>query len=127
MIGTLILLDSGRWAVVARDREPYEITSGEVFAVDVAGVLRKTRMEFARGSSGGRYVSVDDFPLREGLRAAVGPDVDATPDELAGMDWWNVLSDDDRRRKLAYLADMGRPATVAQAWEIEKCLRAARR
>ena len=47
-------------------------------------------------------------------------------DAHAGMQWWNALSDDGRRQKLAYLIDLGRPPTAAQAWEIEKRDRAPR-
>jgi hypothetical protein len=47
---------SGRWAVCRPGRDPVEITSGELFRVDVNGELKVTRMEF-----------------REFSRAAQGP------------------------------------------------------
>ena len=58
---------TGRWAVCRPLREPVEITSGEVFLVEFQGELKSTRMEFDEG-----YYSIDDYPLRDGLRAAIG-------------------------------------------------------
>jgi hypothetical protein len=51
--------------------EPWEITSGEVFRVEVEGMegLQRTRMEHAHP---GGYYAVAGFPLRDGLRAALG-------------------------------------------------------
>ena len=68
--GVLQMQPSARWAVCRPGREPVEITSGEVFRVEVAGVkgLRLTRMEH----NDRQYYSVDGYPLREGLRAAIG-------------------------------------------------------
>jgi hypothetical protein len=65
--GTLQMQPSGRWAIVRPGREPVEITSGERFRVEVAGVkgLQLTQM------GAGRYYTVDGFPLRDGLRAAI--------------------------------------------------------
>lgn len=124
MIGTLMLMDSGRWAIVARERDPYEITAGEVFGIiDGDGRITVTRMEFARGPGGGRYVSVDDIPLREGLRVADGRDLEATPDEIAGMDWWNGLTDLERAHRFSVLERRGQPVTAAQAWAAEKAAR----
>jgi hypothetical protein len=62
---------SGRWAVYRSGRLPVEITSGDLFRVEVAGVegLQLTRME---STANGRYYSVDGYPLYEGLRAAIG-------------------------------------------------------
>ena len=65
--GILQMQPSGRWAVCRPGREPVEITSGERFRVEFAGKLQLTRMEFRRG-----YYSVDGYPLRDGLRAAIG-------------------------------------------------------
>lgn|SRR5262245_59255584 len=51
-------------------REPLEITSGEVFMIEVAGELKQTRMEYRHlGRSKGEYYSVDGYALRDGLRA----------------------------------------------------------
>jgi hypothetical protein len=58
---------SGRWAVCRPGREPVEIGSGELFRVEVAGELQPTRMEYDDG-----YYSIGDYPLRDGLRAAIG-------------------------------------------------------
>jgi hypothetical protein len=46
---------------------PVEITSGELFRVEVAGELKLTRREYDEG-----YYSIDGYPLRDGLRAAIG-------------------------------------------------------
>jgi len=59
--------------VVRFGREPVEITSGELFRVEVDGELKPTRMEYAHnGRGGGEYYSVDGYELRGGLRAAIG-------------------------------------------------------
>jgi hypothetical protein len=46
--GILRMMASGRWAVYRAGRLPVEITSGELFRVEVAGVtgLQLTRMEY---------------------------------------------------------------------------------
>ena len=52
---------------------PIEITSGEIFRVEVDGKLEVTHMEFARdGQGGGEYYSVDGYHLGDGVRAAIG-------------------------------------------------------
>ena len=73
---------SGRWAICCPGRDPMEITSGEVFRVEVDGELKVTRMEFRHFSGPlkgrehrgqpGEYYSVDGYWLRDGLRAALG-------------------------------------------------------
>jgi hypothetical protein len=68
-VGTLRMQPSGRWAVCRPGRDPVEITSGEVFRVEVVGELRVTRMEHQHGEG---YYSVDGFPLHDGMRAAIG-------------------------------------------------------
>jgi hypothetical protein len=65
--GTLQMQPSGRWAIIRPAHAPYEITSGDVFHVEVGGKLRVTRMEWAQG----RYYSVDGHSLCNGLRAAI--------------------------------------------------------
>ena len=69
--GTLRMRSSGRWAIVRPGREPVEITSGELFRVEVLGEegLQLTRMEhlYAEG-----YYSADGYELRDGMRAAIG-------------------------------------------------------
>ena len=65
--GTLRMMASGRWAICRAGETPHEITSGDRFRVEFAGKLQLTRMEFRRG-----YYTVDGYPLREGLRAAIG-------------------------------------------------------
>jgi hypothetical protein len=71
--GTLRMQPSRRWAVVRPGREPVEITSGELFRVEVDGELKLTRMEFRHGArGGGEYYSIDGYELRSGMRAAIG-------------------------------------------------------
>jgi len=80
--GILQMQPSGRWAVVRPGRQPVEITSGELFRVEVNGELKPTRMEFRHftGPMKGRtlrglhgeYYSVDGYWLRDDLRAAIG-------------------------------------------------------
>ena len=70
--GTLRMMASGRWAVYRPGRVPIEITSGELFRVEVTGAkeLKLTRMEYDQIDR--QYYSIDDYPLRDGLRAAIG-------------------------------------------------------
>jgi hypothetical protein len=70
--GALRMMASGRWAIYRPGRLPVEITSGELFRVEVAGAtgLQLTRMEYNHTDR--RYYSVDGYPLRDGLRAAIG-------------------------------------------------------
>ena len=65
--GTLHLQASGRWAIMRPGRQPFELTSGDVFRVEVDGKLQITRMGNLRGEG---YYSVDGYPLRDGMRAA---------------------------------------------------------
>lgn len=44
----------------------------------------------------------------------------STPDEAAGMAWWNALTVKQRRAKLAYVQDLKLLPTVANAWAIEQ-------
>ena len=78
--GILQMQPSGRWAVCRPGRAPVEITSGEIFRIEVDGELRPTLMEFRhfagplkgrlyRGQPG-EYYSVDGYWLRNGLRVA---------------------------------------------------------
>ena len=81
--GTLRMQSNRRWAITRPGRAPYELTSGDVFRVEVKGRLQVTRMEYRnfgddpirhrqpRGQSG-EYYSVDGFELRSGIRAAIG-------------------------------------------------------
>ena len=69
--GILRLQSSGRWAVCRPGHDPVEILSGELFWVEVDGELRLTRMEEVWGEG---YYSIDLYPLRNGLRAAIGAD-----------------------------------------------------
>jgi hypothetical protein len=50
---------------------PVEITSGERFRIEFLGEMPLTRMEF-RNSPRRGYYTVDGYPLRDGLRAAIG-------------------------------------------------------
>jgi Domain of unknown function (DUF5348) len=67
--GVLRLQPSGRWAIMRPGREPFELTSGDVFRVEVDGELRLTRMEHLWGEG---YYSIDGYKLRDGMRAAIG-------------------------------------------------------
>jgi hypothetical protein len=81
--GQLTRMPSRRWAVCRPGHDPVEITSGELFRVEVDSELKPTRMEFRhfagllrgrtyRGLSG-EYYSIDGFWLRNGVRTAIGP------------------------------------------------------
>jgi hypothetical protein len=63
------MMASCRWAVYRPGRLPVEITSGELFRVEVAGELKLTRMEYSHGDG---YYNVDCCSLYDGLRAAIG-------------------------------------------------------
>ena len=67
--GTLHLHASGRWAIIRPGREPFQLTSGDVFRVNVNGMLHATSMEHLWGEG---YYSVDGFLLGNGIRAAIG-------------------------------------------------------
>ena len=76
--GILRMMASRRWAVCRPWQEPVEIKSGELFHVEVAGAsgLQLTRMGSSivptrQGSWRAVYYSVDGYPLRNGIRAAV--------------------------------------------------------
>jgi hypothetical protein len=69
MIGVLSMNGFGRWEIVRQGRQPYELTSGSVFLLEVDGVLRLTRIEYSHGDRPG-YYSVDGYPLAGGLHAA---------------------------------------------------------
>jgi hypothetical protein len=71
-IGTLCMQPTGRWAVCLPGRVPAEITSGDLFRIEVDGVLRITRMEYEQDGSGGEFYCIDGFELRDGVRAAIG-------------------------------------------------------
>ena len=71
--GILRLQPSGRWAVCLPGRAPVEINSGDLFHIEVDGELKVTRMEFRYSAVQlNGYYSVDDYPLRDGARAAIG-------------------------------------------------------
>jgi Domain of unknown function (DUF5348) len=78
--GTLRLQASGRWAIMRTGREPFELTSGDVFRVEVDGKLQITCMGHL--SSEG-YYSIEGYTLRDGMRAAIG--VEALPRKKAKM------------------------------------------
>ena len=63
------LSNSNDPALDGPEREPVEITSGEPIRVEFAGQLKLTRMEYQPGDG---YYTVDGYPLRDGLRAAIG-------------------------------------------------------
>jgi hypothetical protein len=78
--GILRMQSSGRWAIMRPGCEPFELTSGDVFRVEVDGKLQITRMEHLRSEG---YYSIEGYPLREGKRAAIG--VEALPRKKAKM------------------------------------------
>jgi Domain of unknown function (DUF5348) len=78
--GTLHLQASGRWAIIRPGREPFELTSGDVFRVEVGGKLQITRMGHLWSEG---YYSIEGYPLRDGMRAAIG--VEALPRKKARM------------------------------------------
>jgi hypothetical protein len=76
--GMLQMQPSGRWVVCRPGRAPVEVTSSELFRVEVAGAPKLTRMQFRhftgplkgreyRGHTG-EYYSVDGCHLRDGAR-----------------------------------------------------------
>ena len=67
--GILQMQPSGRWAVCRPGRNP--ITGGERFRIEFLGEMRLTRMKL-RDSPRRGYYTVDGYPLRDGLRAAIG-------------------------------------------------------
>src|SRR5262245_61615954 len=81
--GALRMQSNRRCSIVRPGRAPYELTSGDVFRVEVGGKLVTTRMEFAHGrTDGGAYYSVDEYELRSGMRAAIGTPRSAYPSDL---------------------------------------------
>jgi hypothetical protein len=80
--GILRMQPTGRWAICRHGERRVELTSGDVFCLEVDGKLMPTRMEFRhfegplrgreyRGQPG-EYYSTDGYWLRDGLRAAIG-------------------------------------------------------
>ena len=57
-VGILRMQASRRWAICRPKHDPVEITSGEVFRVEVNGVLQVRRMEYAHDGRG--YYAVGD-------------------------------------------------------------------
>ena len=72
--GTLRMMPSGQWAVCRPGETPHEITSGDLFHIEFAGKLHLTRMKFRYSPRRG-YYTVDGYPLRDRLRAAIGAEV----------------------------------------------------
>jgi len=57
----------------AKQSRRFGARGGELFRIEVAGELKLTRMEYRHLPGGdGAYYSVDGYPLRDGLRAAIG-------------------------------------------------------
>jgi hypothetical protein len=69
--GILRMMPSGLWAVCRPGETPHEITAGDQFRIEFAGKLQLTRMKFLYHPRRG-YYTVDGYPLRDGLRAAIG-------------------------------------------------------
>jgi hypothetical protein len=68
--GTLQMQPSGRWAVCRLGHDPVEITSGELYRIEVDGKLQVRRMDYAPGWRG--YYAVGGPPLCAGMRAVIG-------------------------------------------------------
>ena len=64
--GTLQRATADRWGIAWPGLKPVTIPHGEVFLLEVAGELKRTRIEYRSGDSH----SVDGYPLRAGLRAS---------------------------------------------------------
>lgn len=64
-IGKLTKVETGRWAIrYSNEKHDYdEITSGDVFEIQILGVWKTVRME----SSNGEYYATPKVPLKEGL------------------------------------------------------------
>jgi hypothetical protein len=69
-VGILRMQPSRRWAIVRPGHDPVEISSGELFRVEVDGALQVRRMEYAHDGRG--YYAVGGPELRSGMRAAIG-------------------------------------------------------
>ena len=69
--GILRVMPSGLWAMCRPGETPHEITAGDLFLIEFAGKLQLTRMKFRYRPRRG-YYTVDGYPLRDGLRAAIG-------------------------------------------------------
>src|SRR5262245_11518940 len=73
--GSLWLNPVGRWEIRPRrdrfnvQRPLHEITSGDVIYLDVGGEWKLTRIEYDHQAQA--YVSVDGYPLRDGIEAAL--------------------------------------------------------
>jgi hypothetical protein len=68
--GTLRMMPSCQWAVCRPGETPHEITSGDLFHIEVAGELHLTRMEFRHSPRRG-YYTVAGYPLLDGLHSAI--------------------------------------------------------
>lgn len=64
-IGKLTKVETGRWAIRYGEYDCNEITSGDVFEIQILGVWHTVRME----SSNGEYYATPKVPLKEGLSA----------------------------------------------------------
>jgi hypothetical protein len=64
--GKLRLLLSGEWAIQLSGREPVRVLPGEVFIVEVAGKMKRTRLA---QRADGKYHSTTGLELRDGMRA----------------------------------------------------------
>jgi hypothetical protein len=64
--GKLRQLPSGEWAIQAPGREPVRIVAGEVYMVEVAGKMKRTRLA---QRADGKYHSTTGVELCDGMRA----------------------------------------------------------
>jgi hypothetical protein len=64
--GTLRQLPSGAWAIQVPGCKPVRILTGEVFMIEVAGRIKRTRLA---KRADGKYHSTTGAELREGMRA----------------------------------------------------------
>ena len=62
--GKLCKLPTGEWAIQVLGREPVRIVAGEIFQVEVAGTLKRARME---RRPNGEWYAVQGYTLRAGF------------------------------------------------------------
>ena len=67
------MMASGQWAVCRPGETRQELTAGDLFLIEFASKLQLKRMKCRYRPRRG-CCTVDGYPLRDGLRAAIGED-----------------------------------------------------